>query len=97
MAEANYTTTEKELLAIIYTIYKLRYYLIGTVFTIITDHKGLTFLNSTIYHNSRLIRWSLLLQQFSFKVESCKDSENTIADFFSRNPEENSVSKEKIK
>ena len=86
-AEINYSTTEKKLLAIIYTIYKLRYYLIGIQFIIITDHKGLTFLNSTIYHNSRLIRWSLLLQQFSFKVEYCKGSENTVADFFSRNPE----------
>ena len=53
---------------------------------IITDHKGLTFLNSTIYHNSRLIRWSLLLQQFSFKVSYCKGSVNCVADFFSRNP-----------
>ena len=85
-AESKYTTTEKELLAIIYTVYKLRYYLIGTIFEIITDHKGLTFLSSTIYHNSRLIRWSLLLQQFSFSVTYCKGSENVAADFFSRNP-----------
>ena len=56
-AESNYTTTEKELLEIVYTVYKLRYYLIGTTFEIITDHKGLSFLGSTIYHNSRLIRW----------------------------------------
>ena len=53
---------------------------------IVTDHKGLTFLNSTIYHNSRLIRWSLLLQQFSFEISYCKGSENVVADFFSRNP-----------
>ena len=86
-AEVNYTTTEKELLAIIYTIYKLKYYLIGIEFIIVTDHKGLTFLNTTIYHNSRLIRWSLLLQQFSFKIEYCKGSENIVADFFSRNPD----------
>ena len=85
-AEVNYTTTEKELLAIIYTVYKLKYYLIGTKFIIITDHKGLTFLNSTIYHNSRLIRWSLLLQQFSFEVSYCKGRENIVADFFRPNP-----------
>ena len=86
-AESNYTTTEKELLAIVYTVYKLRYYLIWTAFEIITDHIGLRFLGSTIYHNSRLIRWSLLLQQFSFSVSYCKGSENVVANFFSRNPE----------
>ena len=86
-AETKYTTTEKELLAIVYTVYKLRYYLIGTEFVIVTDHKELTFLHSTIYHNSRLIRWSLLLLQFSFTVTYCMGSENVIADFFSRNPD----------
>ena len=85
--ESNYTTTERELLAIVYTIYKFRYYLIGVTFQVITDHKGLTFLESTVYHNSRLIRWSLLLQQFSFNVKYCKGTENIVADFLSRNPE----------
>ena len=47
-AETNYTTTDKELLAIVYSVYKLRYYLIGVEFMIVTNHKGLTFLNSTI-------------------------------------------------
>ena len=86
-AEINYTTTEKELLAVVYTVTKFRYYLIGVRFEIITDHKGLTFLNSTLYHNSRLIRWSLLLQQYSFSVSYCRGVDNTVADFLSRNPE----------
>ena len=86
-AEINYTTTEKELLAIVYTIMKCRYYLIGVHFEIKTDHKGLTFLNSTQYHNSRLMRWSLLLQQYSFSVTHCRGVDNKVADFFSRNPE----------
>ena len=85
--ESRYTTTELELLAIVFTIYKLRYYLIGVEFEIICDHQVLTFLNSTTYHNSRLIRWSLLLQQFSFSVVYCRGSENIVADFLSRNPE----------
>lgn len=86
-AEVNYTTTEKELLAIVYAITKLRIYLIGQEFIIITDHKGLTFLNSTVYLNSRLIRWSLILQQYDFSVEYCRGVDNIVADFFSRNPE----------
>lgn len=85
-AEMHYSTTEKELLAIIYSVMKLRLYLLGTHFLIITDHKGLVFLNSTPYLNSRLIRWSLLLQRYDFDVEYCKGKDNVIADFFSRNP-----------
>lgn len=85
-AELHYTTTEKELLAIVYSVMKLRIYLLGVSFIIITDNKGLTFLNSTQFLNSRLIRWSLLLQQYDFSVEYCKGSDNVVADFFSRNP-----------
>ena len=86
-AEVNYTTTEKELLAIVYAVTKFREYLIGTHFDIITDHKGLTFLATTIYQNGRLIRWNLLLQQYSFSVVYCRGVDNVAADFFSRNPD----------
>ena len=85
--ETKYTTTERELLAIVYAVNKFRYYLIGVKFLIITDHKGLEFLNSTMYHNHRLIRWSLFLQQFSFDVSYCRGADNIIADFLSRHPE----------
>lgn len=85
-AEVNYTVTEKELLAIVYSIIKLRTYLMGSKFEIITDHKGLVFLKSTPYLCARLIRWSLLIQQYDFEVKYCKGSDNVIADFFSRNP-----------
>lgn len=86
-AEVNYTTTEKELLAIAYSVTKLRHYLIGNRFLILTDHKGLTFLNTTLYLNARLIRWSLLMQQYDFDVEYCRGQDNVVADFFSRNPQ----------
>ena len=83
--EFHYTTTEKELLAIIYAINKFRTYLFGTNFYIITDHRALLFLLSTSYYSSRLTRWSLLLQQYSFTVCHCPGKENVIADHFSRN------------
>lgn len=69
-----------------YSISKLRTYLIGEPFEIITDHKGLTFLNKTVYLNSRLIRWSIVLQQYDFKVSYCRGKDNLVAGFFSRNP-----------
>ena len=83
-AELNYTTTEKELLAIVYSVTKLRTLLIGRKFEIITGHKGLIFLNKTFFLNSRLIRWSIVLQQYDF--EHCSGRDNVIADIFSRNP-----------
>lgn len=86
-AESRFTTTERELLAIIYTIHKNRYYLIGVKFKIVTDHKSLIFLHNTKFQNSRLIRWTLLLQQFSFTIVHYKGNENVVADFFSRNLE----------
>ncbi|XP_043471737.1 uncharacterized protein LOC122504619 [Leptopilina heterotoma] len=85
-AEVNYTTTEKELLAIVYSITKLRTYLLGEKFEVITDHKGLTFLHTTCYQSSRLIRWSIILQQYNYNVSYCQGKDNIIADFFSRNP-----------
>lgn len=84
-AEKNYTTTEKELLTIVYSVEKFRTYLIGTRFEIKTDHKGLTFLHSTVYLSSRLIRWSLVLRQYDFEVSYCTVGDNVVADF-SRNP-----------
>lgn len=86
-AECNYTITEKELLAVMYSIEKFRVYLIGVNFTIVTDHQCLTFLKSTNFQNARVTRWSLLLQQFSFTIEYCRGIDNVVADFFSRNPE----------
>lgn len=86
-AELNYTTTEKELLAIVYSVVKFRIYLIGARFEIITDHKALTFLNTTPYLNARIIRWSIILQQYDFDVFHCKGKDNLVADFFSRNPQ----------
>lgn len=85
-AEMNYTTTEKELLAIVYSIMKLRIYLLGTRFEIITDHKALTFLHTTVYLNTRMIRWIITLQQYDFAISHCAGKDNIVADFFSRNP-----------
>lgn len=69
-AETHYSTTELELLAIIYSVVKCRTFLMGNRFEIKTDHKALTFLNEANLQNSRLIRWSLTLQEYTEKI-SC--------------------------
>ena len=82
--EKNYSTTERELLAIVYSVLKFRYYLVGAEFDIITDHKSLTFLLTSPFNNARLTRWILCLQEYAFRIEYCKGKDNLVADFFSR-------------
>lgn len=86
-AEVRYTTTEKELLAVVYAVSKFRTYLIGGQFEIITDHRCLTFLSNVAFGNSRLLRWALFLQQYSFTITYCRGKDNLVADFYSRNPD----------
>ena len=50
-----------------------------------TDHKALIFLMNTPFTTARLTRWSLALQEFTFKIEHCRGVDNAVADFFSRN------------
>lgn len=86
--EVKYTVTEKELLAIVYSLLKFRRYLLGVQFEIVTDHRALTFMLSTPYHNSRLMRWVLFVQEYDYEIRHCKGSDNVVADYFSRNFEE---------
>lgn len=85
--EIKYTTTEKELLAVVYSVEKFRVYLLGVQFEIVTNHKNLTFLQSARFLSARITRWILLLQQYSFSVSHCRGVDNVVADFFSRYPD----------
>ena len=84
-AETRYTTTEKELLAIVYSVMKFRSYLFGASFDIVTDHQALKFLHATPFQNARLTRWILYLQGYSYNINHCRGVDNVIPDFFSRN------------
>ncbi|GBO42814.1 Retrovirus-related Pol polyprotein from transposon 297 [Araneus ventricosus] len=83
-AQRKYGTTEKECAAIIYAITKLRYYLDGQQFTIETDHNPLVWLNSNAGANQRLMRWSLALQPFRYKVVHKAGKKHLNADALSR-------------
>ena len=64
-AQANYTTTEKELLAIVFALEKFRSYLLGTRVIVYTDHAALKYLLKKVESKPRLIRWMLWLQESS--------------------------------
>nr|GFA03539.1 hypothetical protein [Tanacetum cinerariifolium] len=90
-AETNYTTTEKEMLAVVYAFEKFRLDLIMNKSIVYTDHSALKYLFAKKDAKARLLRWILLLQEFDFKVIDTKGAENYDADHFSRleNPYEN--------
>ena len=83
-AQRNYTTTEKELLAVVYALDKFRSYLIGSDIVIFTDHSALKFLLTKQNSKARLIRWVLLLQEFNIQIKDKKGVENVVADHLSR-------------
>nr|GEZ77476.1 retrovirus-related Pol polyprotein from transposon 17.6 [Tanacetum cinerariifolium] len=90
-AETNYTTTEKEMLAVVYAFEKFRSYLIINKSIVYTDHSALKYLFAKKDEKARLLRWILLLQEFDFKVIDTKEAENYAAEHLSRleNPYEN--------
>ena len=83
-AQRNYTTTEKELLAVVYALDKFHAYLLGVEIIIFTDHSALKYLLTKQNAKARLIRWVLLLQEFNLQIRDKKGVENVVVDHLSR-------------
>nr|GEV34544.1 reverse transcriptase domain-containing protein [Tanacetum cinerariifolium] len=95
---AHYTTTEKELLALVYAFEKFQPYLVLSKSIVYTDHSALKCLFNKQDAKPRLLRWVLLFQEFDITIHDKKGAENLAADHLSRleNPHQSVLDKKEI-
>ena len=85
--ERNYSTYERELLAVVKSCEFFNIFLLGAPFILRTDHRALTAIfTSKLSHSSRFVNWIIRLQEFSLKIEYRAGDQNVIADALSRIP-----------
>ena len=83
-AQKNYSTTEKEMLAIVFACENFRPYILGSHVIIHTNHAAIKYMMEKKEAKPRLIRWVLLLQEFDLEFKEKKGCDNVIADHLSR-------------
>ena len=83
-AEENYSTTENEMLAMVFAYEKFMPYILGSHVIIHTDYAAIKYLMEKKYAKPRLIRWVLLLKEFDLEIKDKNGSDNVIVDNLSR-------------
>ena len=83
--ESRLAAVERECLGILSVLNKLRYYLLGRHFYLITDAKSLLFLKDAASRSSKLMRWSLLIAEYDFTISHMAGKLLVVPDYLSRN------------
>jgi transposase InsO family protein len=83
-AQLNYTTTEKEFMAIVKAFERNRHMLLQVDATVVTDHLNLTFWMEPRQLSPRQARWVELLSSFRFKIVYRPGKFATMPDALSR-------------
>ena len=84
--QKNYSTIEKECLSLILALQHFEVYLTSSPSPIVvfSDHNPLIFIHRMKNKNQRLLRWSLLLQEYNLDISHIKGKDNIISDALSR-------------
>ena len=80
-AERNYSTTEREAVAMIYAVKKFRHYLLGNKFRFMVDHQSLSYLVNQPLITGRVARWIMILLEYDFEVVYIPEKRHIIADY----------------
>ena len=83
-AERNYSTTEREALAVVWAVERFRGYIDGHQVCVRSDHQPLKWLFTLKSPTGRLVRWALKLQSFDLQIEYTPGKANVVADTLSR-------------
>ena len=83
-AETRYSTTERELLALVWSVNYFKCYLFNKKFIVYSDHAALTHALKVKDPTSRIARWLSSLGDFDFETKYIKGKCNSVADFLSR-------------
>lgn len=84
--QLNYSTIEKEALALLLSLQHFEVYVGSTPYQVVvyTDHNPLTFLHRMYNQNQRLMRWALIVQNYNLEIRHKKGMDNVVADALSR-------------
>ena len=82
-AQENYSTTKKEILAMVFSYEKFKPYILGSHVIVHTDHVVIKYPMAKKDAKPRLIRW-VLFQEFDLEIKDKKGSDNVIVDHLSR-------------
>ena len=83
-AEGRWKTIEQEAFAIIFCVMFFRSVLWGHPFLLETDHRNLTYIHGGT--SPKVVRWSLVLQEFCYAIKHKPGEDNVVADVLSRYP-----------
>ena len=83
-AEANWSATEGECWAVVYFTKRWKHFLLGSKFTLVTDHAALKYIMTATDTSHKWQRWALKIRGYDFEVKHRAGKENTNADGLSR-------------
>lgn len=84
--ERDYASYKGEMLAAVWGVKSMDYYLRGAHFTLVTDHAPLLFLMKNQQLNGQYARWACILQEYSFQLVHRPGAKHVTADALSRDP-----------